>query len=223
MGTLVNAGAILLGSALGAWFVREIPPGIRRAVTQALALAVLLVGLRLSLETPDTLVAVVALAAGGALGAGLRLDRVGRGRAGAGAGAEATGPLLATLIFLTGPMAILGSIADGLRGDPSILLAKSALDGTTALVLASTFGWTVALSALPVLAYQGGITLAARLLAPVLSAPLQGELSGVGGLMVIAIGLNLLEVTSIQVVNLLPALILAPAAVALRLALGWGP
>lgn len=223
MGTLVNVGAILLGTALGAWVVGDIPAGIRRTVTQALALSVLLIGLRLSLQTPDVLVVIVTLVLGGAIGSALHLDRWTPRRPGHDASGPGSGPLLATLIFLTGPMAIVGSIADGLRGNPSILLAKSALDGTTALVLGATFGGSIALSAIPVLVYQGSITLGAHLMAPLLSAPLQAELSGVGGLMVMAIGLDLLEVTAIPVVNLLPALILAPAAVALRLALGWGP
>jgi uncharacterized protein len=118
------------------------------------------------------------------------------------------------LLFCVGPMAIVGSLNNGLAGDPHVLIVKAVMDGLAALALSGSYGIGVGASLLPLLAYQGGLSLVAGLLAPMLPDPASDPLiflvSGVGGLMVLGIGLNLLEVAKIRVASFLPALFLVP-------------
>lgn len=125
------------------------------------------------------------------------------------------GFVTASLIFCVGPMTILGSIEDGLSGTFETLALKATLDGVTSAVLASTLGWGVILSAATVLLFQGGLTLGAGLARGLLTEPMIGEMTAAGGLLILGIGLNILQLTRIPVGNLLPALVVAPALVAL--------
>lgn len=117
------------------------------------------------------------------------------------------GLVLATLIFCVGPMAVVGALDSGLRGQGGLLFAKSLLDGVTALFLASSFGWGVVVAAVPVWLYEGGIALGASALASVLSAPVVDGMTRPGGLLVVGIGLNVLLGTRLRVANMLPALV----------------
>jgi len=119
------------------------------------------------------------------------------------------GLLTAFLLFCVGSMAILGSINEGIRGDHSLLLTKSILDGFSAIALASTFGVGVIFSTIPLLIYQGSITLFANAFQKLFSPVIINELTAVGGLLIVGIGLNLLEIKKIKVTNLLPALLIA--------------
>jgi len=122
----------------------------------------------------------------------------------------AEGFVTASLLFCVGAMAVTGSLDAGLRGDYATLYAKSALDFVAAILLASTLGLGVALSALPILVYQGGIALLAGLIAPVLSPQAINELACAGSLIIVALGFNLLGLARIKVADLLPAILLAP-------------
>lgn len=117
------------------------------------------------------------------------------------------GFVTATLLFCIGSMAIMGALDSGLRGDHTILYTKSVMDGISALIFASSMGIGVALSAFPILIYEGGITLLARIVQPYMSAAMMTEMNAVGGILLIAIGLSMLEVKKIKVSNLLPALV----------------
>jgi uncharacterized membrane protein YqgA involved in biofilm formation len=158
------------------------------------------------------LITIIALALGALLGeeAGLdaKLEQVAKAlqRRFRGDGHFITGFMTASLVYCVGAMAVMGALQDGLTGDYEVLLAKSALDGITAIVFASTFGPGVAFSVLPVLVYQGSISLAARALEPLLEAGLVADMTCVGGLLIAVIGLNLLGVTRVKVANLLPAI-----------------
>ncbi len=121
----------------------------------------------------------------------------------------------ATLIFCVGPLTILGSISDGLGNGAQLLFIKSALDGTVSVVLASTLGIGVALSAAAVLVIQGILTLGASSLHALLTDRMIAETTSTGGILIVAIGLRLLEITRLRVGNLLPALVIAPVAVAI--------
>jgi uncharacterized protein len=125
------------------------------------------------------------------------------------------GFVLTTMIVCVGPLAILGSLQDGLTGDVQLLAVKAVLDGSIALAFASVLGIGVAFAAIPLLALQGSITLGAAAIAPGLSDPMLLALTATGGVLVAGLGLRLLEVREVRVANLLPALVLAPAAVAL--------
>lgn len=157
------------------------------------------------------------------LGAWLRARTV--GRAGAVAGDEGAdddararfieGFVVTSLIVTVGPLAILGALQDGLLGDWTLLAVKSLLDGPVALAFASVFGIGVAFAALPLLVWQGGLTLAAAAVGGLVSDVMVAAIGAVGGFLVIGIGLRLLELRAVRVANLLPALVLAPLVVAL--------
>lgn len=125
------------------------------------------------------------------------------------------GFVVTTLLVCVGPLAILGAIEDGLTGSIQLLTVKSVLDGFAALAFASALGVGVAFAALPLLLYQGAVTLAASALGPYVTDPMVAAITSVGGFLVIGIGLRLLDVRAVRVANLLPALVLAPLAVAL--------
>lgn len=124
------------------------------------------------------------------------------------------GFVAASLLFCVGPLAILGSISDGLEGDVGLLVVKSALDGLVSVIFAATLGWGVGFSVLPVVTYQGLLTLLAGSADAVLSERMILEGTATGGIMVMGIALRLLDVTQVRVGSLLPALALAPALVA---------
>jgi hypothetical protein len=123
------------------------------------------------------------------------------------------GFVVASLVFCVGPMAILGSIQDGLTGDFQLLGIKSLLDGFAALAFASALGWGVGFSVLPIVVYQGSITLAASSLSDVFTPEVVAGLTAAGGILILGISLRLLELKQVRIGNLLPALVLAPVAV----------
>jgi len=126
-------------------------------------------------------------------------------------GSVAKGFVTASLVFCVGAMAIVGSMDSGLRGDHSTLIAKSILDGVFAIIFTSSLGWGVGLSALAVLVYQGAIALLAMWIEPLLTAPIITEMSAVGGLLIMGIGLNMIYDKHIPVGNMLPAIFLPMA------------
>ncbi len=224
LGTVVNAAAIILGGLLGAYAIPSLPRPIERTVTGAIGLSVLLIGVKMAWRTEDIVIPLLSLVLGGLAGEMLsiesRLERLGRAMerwVGPTRGDFTRGFVTATLLFCVGAMAVMGAIEGGLRGDHSILFAKAVLDGTMALVFASTLGIGVALSALPVLLYQGSIALAAGLISSVLSEPMVEEMTATGGIIILGVALNILGTTDIRVGNLLPAVVVAPLLVAL-----WG-
>jgi uncharacterized membrane protein YqgA involved in biofilm formation len=214
----VNAGAVALGSVLGASGLKGLGRELRGVVLQAVSLSVIALGASMTLGgRADPLLWVAATVLGGLAGQGLRLEerleavsrRLDPG-ADPGTGVPPSqGFVLATLVFCVGPLAILGALRSGLSGNGGLLYAKSLLDGVTSLFLASSLGWGVLGSAVPVLVYEGGIALGARLVAPLLSPAAVTALTQVGGLLVVAIGLNMLLDAKIKVGNLLPALVWA--------------
>ena len=233
-GTWINVAAILAGTAVGLLAGARLPDRLNRTLMQVLGLVTLLVGLGMArgLEgaragpLPGVIVALVSLALGALLGEALgieeRLASLGeRIRARVGGGGRFTdGFVTASLLYCVGPMAIVGSIQNGLAFDSRTLVLKSALDGVASVALAGVYGVGVGFSSLPVLALQGGVSLAAAALARMLPDPATDPrvllVSGAGGLLVAGIGVNLLlgglgvEGRRIRVGAMLPALLLAP-------------
>ena len=125
-----------------------------------------------------------------------------------GLGRITEGFVTGTMVFVIGAMSIMGSLSSGLSGDHTILYSKSVLDGVSALIFASTMGVGVLLSAVPLFLWQGGIVLLAALLSPYLSADVVAEINAIGSLLIMAISLNMLGVTKIRVLNLVPAMLL---------------
>jgi len=210
----VNGAAVVVGAGVGALGLRGLPESLRTAVMQAVSLAVVAIGLSMTLTPaldPLLLVAAMVLGAlaGEALGLERRLDAAAERLSARVGGADGfvQGLVLATLIFCVGPMAVVGALDSGLRGQGGLLFAKSLLDGVTGLFLASSFGWGVILAALPVWLYEGGIALGAGALAGVLSGPVVTGMTETGGLLVVGIGVNVLLGARLRVGNMLPALV----------------
>lgn len=227
LGTVINVAAIAAGAVTGALLKKGIPSRVNETVLQGLGLAVILIGIQMALQTRNPLLVIGSLALGGLAGAVLRIEerlealgkrveaRFGNPRHDGIARAFVT----ASLVFCVGAMAVMGALEDGLTGRPKILIAKAMLDGIAAVIFTSTMGIGVLFSVIPVFLYQGGITLAAHAISPYLSPPVVAELTATGGLLIVAIGLNLLGATRVRVGDLLPAIFVA-AIIALLLEIG---
>lgn len=218
LGTIVNTAAIIFGGLLGLLFGQALPEKMKRTVIQGIGLAVLLIGGSMALQTKNPLIVIASLVIGGVIGEWidieLRLQHFGQwlerkfeknGQVTGFTKAFVT----ASLIYCVGAMAIMGSLESGLRGNHNILFAKSMLDGITAIVFASSMGVGVVVSAVPVFIYQGAITLAAGLLQGMLSSQVIAEMGATGGLLILGIGFNILEIKEIKVGNLLPAIFIS--------------
>ncbi len=221
-GTIINAVAIICGALLGSVFNR-ISDGIRTTVMQGIGIAVGILGLTMALKTENFLVLIFSLVIGGVIGELIRIDywlnQLGQwlenkvGGKGKGKGNIATGFVTATLVYCVGAMAILGAMDSGLRQNHDILYTKSMLDGFSAIIFTSTLGIGVMFSAIPVLLYQGLIALASTFITLLVSQDMLNaiiaEITAVGGVLIVGIGINILELKKINVANLLPAIIIA--------------
>jgi hypothetical protein len=215
LGTFVNAAAIVAGGGVGLVLRGGIPSRYSTTVMQALSLAVMLIGVSNALKTQRILLVIVCLAVGSVLGEWLRiedrLETAGKwlqSRFAAGGDGFSRGFVTTSLIFCVGALAIVGSLESGLAGDHRTLFAKSLLDGIASVVFASTMGLGVLFSSVSVLVYQGAITLSASFVSRFLTPEVINEMSAVGGLLIAAIGFNMLEVRRIRVGNMLPAIFL---------------
>jgi uncharacterized protein len=231
IGTLINVGTVLAGTAIGTTVGPRLPERVQQRVLAGLGLITLVLGIDLALawggedtttSTPLFVLGGILLGgiAGEAIGIERRLealgDRVQRKLAKPGAHSTVSeGFVTASLLFCVGSLAVIGSIQDGLTGDYQTLATKAVLDGFAAVALAATLGWGVALSAGSVLAVQGTITLGATLFEDVLVGETLAVLTSAGGILVVGIALKLLSITDVKVGNFLPALVIAPSLAAL--------
>lgn len=218
--TFINAALVLLGSVIGLLFRGRIPQRFTKVITTGLGLCVLVIGVDAALETRDTLCVIVCVVVGAILGEWIdiegRMDRAGEllkakvAAQGEGNARFSEGFVSASVLFCVGAMAINGSLAAGLKGDWSILVSKGVIDGVTSVSFAAAMGVGVAFSVIPLVIYQGGLTLLAGAIGPYLSAELVAEMSAVGGLLIIGIAINMLALgrDRIPVGNLLPAIFL---------------
>lgn len=216
LGALVNAGAVFVGGLLGALLGRLLNKKIGDAVMAGLALAVIYIGYSGSLAGSHTLVAILSLVIGAVIGTLLRLEdrvrslgaRLEKLVSKGDSGDFAKGFVSASLLFCVGAMAITGPLDSGLRNNHTTQYVKALIDGIGAVIFASNLGFGVLFSAFCILIYQGGITLLAGLIAPYLSELVIGEMTSVGSLLVLALGLNMLNVTKIKVMDYVPAVLL---------------
>jgi len=223
-GTLLNVVTVTLGTLTGLALRGKLPERITGVVMQAIGLVTLFIGITNALDLnrvsspPGVLVGLLALALGAALGEWWRIeeglenlgDRLKRRFRGSGRFTE--GFVAASLLFCVGPLALLGSIQNGLTGEAGFLVLKSTLDGFSALALATSFGFGVLGSVLVILVYQGGLSLSASLFTNLVPDPATDPnvllVNGVGGLMIVALGLALLDIKRLRVASMLPALAL---------------
>lgn len=212
LGTLVNAGAVALGSALGLAAGRRVPERALALVREAVGLFTLALGASMAMERANPLALVFSLVlgalAGRAVGIEDRIERLAARFSGGGGVAE--GMLTAFLTFCVGPMTVVGSLRDGM-GDPSIILTKSVMDGAVSVAYAASMGVGVALSALLLLAFQGSLALLGALLGEFLPQASVAAMTAVGGILLLGVGLRLLDLKRVRVGDMMPALLLAPA------------
>lgn len=220
-GTLVNGLAIVLGAWIGVK-IKGFSASMQETVMKAIGLAVLVLGFTMALEGQTFLIVILSLAIGAIIGERFQLEgklnQIGqsmerRMKKHGGDGRFSEGFVAATLLFVVGAMAIIGALDSGFRQDHSILLTKSMLDGFSSIVFAAAMGIGVMFSAIPVVLYQGSIALLATGIIQIIPEELLdlmiAEITAVGGIMIMAIGLNLLGIEKIRVANLLPALVIA--------------
>ena len=226
-GTLLNIVTVLAGSALGLLLRGRLPERVVTTVMQAIGLTTLFIGVDNAFDLgrvarpPGVILALVALALGGALGEWWRLEGRLEGvgdtlkRRFQGQGRFTEGFVAASLLFCVGPLTLIGSIQNGLAGDPSFLVLKSTLDGFAALALSATFGFGVVFSVLVVALYQGSLSLFAGRFAALVPDPATDPrvllVNGVGGLMIVGLGLSLLDIKRVRVASMLPSLALVVA------------
>lgn len=214
-GTVVNAAAIIAGSLLGVFLKKGLPDRLKGTLMQGIGLGVLIIGFRMAMQSENLLIVLASLVLGGVIGETINIElylekfglyiqsKVDENSS------IAKAFFTSSLLYCVGSMAVMGALESGLTGNHATLYAKSILDGVTSIIFASTLGIGVLFSAIPVLIYQGAITMAATMLQPVLTSAAVAEMTGTGGLLIIGIGLNVLEIKIIKVGNLLPAILIA--------------
>jgi hypothetical protein len=224
----VNVVAVLVGSGIGLAIGNRLSERLQRIITTGLGLSTLLIGVQMALKVQNVLVVIASMVIGGVMGELLGiesgLEHAGewlKARARSRSGTFVAGYVTASLVFCVGPMTLLGSIQEGLTGNPEIIYTKSMLDGAASVAFASSLGIGVSFAAVTVLVFQGALTLLGAQLAFLLRPEILNELTATGGLLILAIGLLLLDVKRIRVANLLPALVVVVLLTAARLSLGW--
>ncbi len=222
-GTFINVAAILIGGTIGLFFGARIPERYKNTVIAGMGLFTAAMGLQMFFKSGNQLIVLGAIIIGAMLGEwigiedwlqalGETLEKRFSSDTETGAGSKfVRGFMVASLLFCIGPMAILGSIQDGLTGDYKLLAVKSTLDGFASIAFASTLGIGVMFSSLIILVYQGGISLLAGQLNALVTDPMMAEMTATGGVILMGVAFNnLLEIKKIRVGNFLPALAVAP-------------
>ena len=229
IGVIVNTVAVLIGGGIGLLFKKGIPTRIIDSVMKIMGAVVLSMGIRGIFKGENSMVLLVSIVLGTIVGELIDIDtritKLGERietKIGTGASGFTQGFVTSTLLFCVCAMAIVGSIQAGTIGDNSTLFAKSVLDGVSAVMLAATLGVGVLASATCVLILEGGIALLAGFLAPVLTSVMIAEMTCVGSLMIIVLGLNIMDITDYKVANCLPALVFTPFITELFFMIGIG-
>jgi uncharacterized membrane protein YqgA involved in biofilm formation len=221
IGTAINVVAVLVGGGIGTLAGARLPEGMRNTSMQAIGIVTLLVGVSNFLKFDNPLVPLVSVVAGLVIGELIDIDRrlkqLGdylEKRFSKGESPVSRAFVTTSLLFCVGPLTVIGSLNDGLRGDYSLLALKSALDFIAALTFASVLGWGVLLSAGTVLIVQGSLTFGAGFLDPFVTGAMISATTATGGILIFGIGLTLLNLKEIRVANMLPALLFAPLLIA---------
>ena len=230
LGTIVNTAAIVAGGLVGMACGGRLTERYQKTIVSGIAVSVMFVGvagtfqemLRANIDgrlvSQGGLMLVLSLAIGSVLGEWWNLEamlerfaaRIRRVTHNERDGTFVTAFVTASLTFCVGAMAVVGSIEDGLKGNPSILYLKSVMDGVITIVFVSSLGRGAVFSAIPILIYQGGITLGARFMASVFTPEALSNLSYVGNLLIFCVGWNLIHTDKhIRVANMLPSLVIA--------------
>jgi uncharacterized membrane protein YqgA involved in biofilm formation len=223
LGPLVNAAAVIVGALAGKFIFRNVPPRVEEIIIKAIAIALIYIGVTGAMGNERIMLLILSLIIGSVIGELIGIDkgmnRIGtwaESKLGFGEGNFSKGFVTASILFCTGSMAIVGSLESGLAGNHEMLFAKSVLDGVMSIVFASQMGWGVLFSFIPVLLYEGAITLGASFVKGFLTAQIISEMSAVGSLLIAIIGFNFMGVKEIKVANMIPAIFIPLAYIALE-------
>lgn len=217
IGVLVNTLTVIVGSTIGLLAKKIIPDGWSDFIMHGIALCVIYIGVDGAMAGENTLIAIISMAVGAVIGIALDLDRrlnnfaerlENRFKKPGENVTIAEGFVSASLLFCVGAMTIVGSLQAGLTGNNEMLFTKATLDGISSMVFAASLGIGVMLSAAFVFVFQGAIVLLAQAVEPFLGDAVIAEMTCVGSLLIVALGLNMLGVTKLKVMNYLPAIFL---------------
>lgn len=222
-GTFINVAAILIGGTIGLLFGSRIPEAFKNTVIAGMGIFTAAMGMGMFLESENQLIVLGALIIGALVGEWIGIEdklqalgqtlekRFSRESETGSSSKFVRGFMVSSLLFCIGPIAIIGSIQDGLSGDYNLLAVKSTLDGFASIAFASTLGVGVLFSSVIILIYQGGVSLLANQLNAIVTDPMMAEMTATGGILLIGVAVsNLLEIKKIRVGNFLPALVAAP-------------
>lgn len=222
MGTLFNIVTVIIGSAIGLLFRSRLPERFIKIVFTAMGLFTIYLGLSMALKANEILLLVFALVLGGLFGEWMRLDQLInrfsnwiKSKVNIADEKFSEGMTTAFMLFCVGSLTILGAFEEGTGNPPNLLITKGVMDGFSSIALSAALGPGVLFSAIPLGIFQGGLTLFAGILQPFLSDPIINEITATGGVMIIGIGINILEIKELNVINLLPALLISPFLVSL--------
>ncbi len=214
LGTVVNALAVACGSLAGIFLKKSFPENIKEIIFQGLGLSTLTIGILMVIKTENVLILVFSVLIGGIAGELIRLqthfDNLGallKKRLKSGNDRFTEGLITAFLVFCVGSMTIMGCIEEGIRNDHTLLFAKSILDGFASIALAATYGSGVFFSVFGILIYQGLLTLLSAWAQSFFSQTVISQLTAMGGILIIGIGFNLLQIKKINTGNLMPGLV----------------
>lgn len=225
IGTIVNVLTIIVGTIVGLFFT-TIKEQYKKTIMQGIALVVIVIGIQMALQTTNVIIVLLSMLFGSVIGEYFKLEEglnklsekiIQKYMKKVQSNQVAQAFVTASILFVVGAMAIVGSLDSGIRGDHELLYTKSVLDGFSSLVLTTTLGFGVILSVIPLFLFQGTITLLATEIQRFIHESLLDEIimqiTSVGGIIIMAIGLNLLQVTKIKITNLIPSLLFAVAIV----------
>ncbi|NLI71676.1 MAG: DUF554 domain-containing protein [Bacteroidales bacterium] len=214
LGTIVNTLAVIAGGTLGMFLKKGMPERVRTIYFQAVGLFTLAIGISMVWEMAHILIVVTSIVLGALLGEWMNLEKGAdqlsewtKKKFRIGSERFSEGLTTAFLLFCIGAMTLVGAIEEGTTGEARLLLTKSVMDGFSALLLASAFGIGVVFSAVPLFLFQGGITLLAKIFGEFLSAETIHALTSVGGVLLLGLGINILEIKKLRVLNMIPAIV----------------
>ncbi len=215
IGTIVNASAVVVGGVIGLVIHKNLPDRVKTTAFQAIGLFTVFLGVSMAFETNNFLIMILSIVFGSVIGAWVDIDkyvnRFGnylKSKIGSNNDKFSEGFITAFMLYCMGSMTILGAFEEGLGGFPNLLLSKSVLDGFSSIALAASLGAGVVFSAIPLLFFQGGLTFLAVFLEDFLTTVIISELTAVGGLILIGLAINILEIKKIKILNMLPSLLI---------------
>jgi uncharacterized membrane protein YqgA involved in biofilm formation len=214
IGTIVNTGAVVVGGLIGLMFNGKLPERYITIFFQAIGLFTLYLGVSLALKAEQVFYVVLALILGSLSGEALKLEtrlehlsELLKARFKLKGDRFTEGLLTAFLLYCMGSLTVLGAVTEGMGGGPDILLIKSLMDGVSSIALASALGIGVVFSAIPLVIYQGGLTLVSMYLGDFIPQEIITDMSAVGGILLIGLAISILEIKKIRVINMLPSLV----------------